>query len=130
MLANADPPVPGGLLAAIPAPRRFPVTLALIASIGVFATSLRALPAPVLFPVAAAWLGAFAAGALSAEKGSLILTVLASLTKPITALMIVWAIANPHSPLGPHTALDWVPLGSLNCATGLWLLAVIRHRAR
>jgi len=26
--------------------------------------------------------------------------------------------------------LDWIPLGSLNAATGLWLLAVIRKRAR
>jgi hypothetical protein len=114
----------------IPAPRRFPVALAAAASIGVFATSLRALPALVLFPPAAAWLGSFAAGALAPRKGTLILTVLASLTKPVTAVLVVWAITHPLSPVGPHGAVDWVPLGMLNCATGLWLLAVIRHRAR
>jgi hypothetical protein len=114
----------------IPAPRRFPVALATAASIGVFATSLRALPAVALFPLAAAWLGAFAAGAIAPTKGKLILTVLASLTKPLTAVLVVWAITHPLSPVGPHGAVDWVPLGMLNCATGLWLLAVIRHRAR
>ena len=115
---------------AVPAPRRFPVALATAASIGVFATSLRALPAVALVPLAAAWLGAFAAGALAPRKGTLILTVLASLTKPVTALLVVWAITHPLSPVGPHNAVDWVPLGMLNCATGLWLLAVIRHLAR
>jgi hypothetical protein len=44
--------------------------------------------------------------------------------------MIVWAVTHPHSPIGPHGAVDWVPLGMLNAATGLWLLSVIRHRAR
>jgi hypothetical protein len=63
-------------------------------------------------------------------KGTLILTVLAALTKTATVLMIVWAVTHPHSPIGPHGAVDWVPLGMLNAATGLWLLAVIRHRAR
>jgi len=129
MIASADHPG-SGRLAAIPAPRPLPVTLAVIASAGVFATSLRALPAGVLFPLAAAWLAAFAAGALAAGKGSLILTVLAALTKTATVVMIIWAITRPHSPVGPHTALDWVPLGLLNASTGLWLLAVIRHRAR
>jgi hypothetical protein len=106
------------------------VALAIVASVGVFATSLRALPAGVLFPLAAAWLAAFAAGALAPRKGTLILTVLAALTKTATAVMIVWAITQPHSPIGPHGAVDWVPLGMLNAATGLWLFAVIRHRAR
>ena len=119
-----------GRLAAIPAPRRLPVTLAIVAGAGVFATSLRALPAAVLFPLAAAWLVAFAVGALAPRKGTWILTVLAALTKTTTVVMIVWAITRPHSPLGPHTALDWVPLGLLNASTGLWLLAVIRHRAQ
>ena len=100
------------------------------ASVGVFATSLRALPAVVLFPVAAVWLAGFAVGALAPMKGTLILTVLAALTKTATAVMIVWAVTHPHSPIGPHGAVDWVPLGMLNAATGLWLLAVIRHRAR
>ena len=115
---------------AIAPPRRLPVALAIAASVGVFATSLRALPAVVLFPVAAAWLAAFAAGALAPRTGTLILTVLAALTKTATAVMIVWAVTHPHSPIGPHGVVDWVPLGMLNAATGLWLLAVIRHRAR
>jgi hypothetical protein len=111
-------------------PRRLPVALAMAASLAVFATSLRALPAVVLLPVAAAWLAAFAVGALAPEKGTLILTVLAALTKTATAVMIVWAVTHPRSPIGPHGVVDWVPLGTLNAATGLWLLAVIRHRAR
>jgi len=44
--------------------------------------------------------------------------------------LIVWAVTHPHSPIGPHGLVDWIPLGMLNAATGLWLLAVIRHRAR
>jgi hypothetical protein len=123
--------IPGsGRLAAIPAPRRLPVTVAIIASTGVFATSLRALPAAVLFPLAVAWLALFAAGALAAREGALILTVLAALAKTATVVLIVWAITHPNSPVGPHNPLDWVPLGLLNASTGLWLLAVIRHRAR
>ncbi|HXW46150.1 MAG TPA: hypothetical protein VEL03_15290 [Streptosporangiaceae bacterium] len=104
--------------------------MALIGSAGVFATSLRALPAAALLALAAAWLAAFAAGALATGKGTLILTVLAGLTKAATAAMIIWAVSRPHSPLGPHTVLDWVPLGLLNAGTGLWILAVIRHRVR
>jgi hypothetical protein len=106
------------------------VALAIAASVGVVATSLRALPAAVLLPLAAAWLAAFVAGALAPRKGSLILTVLAALTKMATVVLIVWAITSPLSPVSPHTALDWFPLGLLNAGTGLWLLAVIRHRAR
>jgi hypothetical protein len=128
MFATADTPRPAHL--AIAAPRRFPVALAIAASVGVFATSLRALPAVVLFAVAAVWLAAFAVGALAPRTGTLILTVLAALTKTATAVMIVWAVTHPNSPIGPHGAVDWVPLGMLNAATGLWLLAVIRHRAR
>jgi hypothetical protein len=115
---------------AVPAPRRIPAALAVAASAGVFATSLRGLPAAALFPLAAAWVAAFAAGAFAPRKGALILTVLAAVTKAATVVLIVWAISRPHSPVGPHTALDWVPLGLLNAGTGLWLLAVIRHRAR
>ena len=100
MIATADHPG-SGRLAAIPTPRRLPVTLAIIASAGVFATSLRALPAAVLFPLAAAWLAAFATGALVPRKGTLILTVLAAVTKTATVVMIVWAITRPHSPAGP-----------------------------
>jgi len=129
MVATADAP-PSGRLTAIPAPRRLPAALAIAASIGVFATSLCALPAAALFPLALAWLAAFAAGALAPRKGALILTLLAGLTKSATVVMIVWVFTQPNSPVGPHTALDWVPLGMLNTGTGLWLLAVIRHRAR
>jgi 4-amino-4-deoxy-L-arabinose transferase-like glycosyltransferase len=106
------------------------VALAIAASVGVFATSLRALPGAVLVPLAAAWLAAFATGALAPRNGTLILTVLAGLTKTATVVLVVWAITRPPSPVGPHTALEWVPLGLLNAGTGLWLLAVIRHRAR
>ena len=106
------------------------MALAIAASVGVCATSLRALPVVLLLPLAVAWLAAFAAGALARRKGTLILTVLAALTKTATAVLVVWAITCPHSPVGPHTALDWFPLGLLNAGTGLWLLAVIRHRAR
>src|SRR5580698_1380042 len=85
-----------------------------------------AIAPPRRLPVALA----IAAGALVPTKGTLILTVLAALTKTATVVMIVWAVTHPHSPIGPHGAVDWVPLGMLNAATGLWLLAVIRHRAR
>jgi len=115
---------------AIAPPRRFPVALGIAASVGVFATSLSALPAVVLFPLAAGGLAAFAAGALAPTRGTLILTVLAALTKTATVVLIVWAVTHPHSPVGPHGAAGWIPLGMLNAATGLWLLAVIRHRAR
>jgi hypothetical protein len=129
MMVTADARRSAGL-AAIAAPRRLPVALAIVASVGVFATSLRPLPMVVLFPLAAAWLAAFAAGALAPRTGTLILTALAALTKIATIVLIIWAITRPHSPAGPHTAVDWVPLGLLNAGTGLWLLAVIRHRAR
>jgi len=129
MLATADTSR-SSYIAAVAAPRRLPVALAVVASVGVFATSLRALPAVVLLPLAAIWLASFAAGALAPRKGTLVLTVLAALTKTATVVMIVWAITQPHSPVGPHDAVDWVPLGMLNAATGLWLLALIRHRAR
>lgn len=129
MTATADSPG-SGRFPEVPAPRRFPVTLAVAASVAVFATSLRALPAPVLFPLAAGWLAAFAAGALAPRKGVAVLTVLAALTKLVTVALVVWVVTNPHSAVGPHNPLYWVPLGLLNASTGLWLLAVIRHRAR
>jgi hypothetical protein len=119
-----------GRFGAVPVPRRFPAALAIAASIGVFATSLRALPPAALVPLALAWLAAFVAGALAPMKGARILTLLAVLTKTATVFLIVWAISHPHSPVGPHAPLDWIPLGMLNAATGLWLLAVIRRRSR
>jgi hypothetical protein len=115
---------------AIPAVRRLPCALAFAASIAVFATSLRALPAGLLAGLAAVWLAGIAAGALAPRRGPLVLTVIAALTKTATVALVVWPISHPHSPVGPHGPLDWIPLGMLNAATGLWLLAVIRHRAR
>jgi len=114
----------------IPGPRRLPCSLAFAASIGVFATSLEPLPAALLLPLAILWLGLIAAGALAPKRGPVLLTTLASLTKALTLVLVIWALTHPDSPIGPHTPLDWVPLGSLNAATGLWLLAVIRGRAR
>jgi hypothetical protein len=102
----------------------------MVASIGVAVTSLRAAPLVVLVPLTIAWLLAFAAGALWATGGPVVLTVLAAMVKAITVALVVWAITHPQSPIGPHEALDWVPLGSLNAATGIWLLRVIRHQAR
>lgn len=119
-----------GFPRSIPGPRRFPCALASAASIGVFATSLAHLPTALLYVLAAAWLALIAAGALAPRRGPVILTVLASLTKALTIVLIAWALSHPHSPIGPHDPVDWIPLGSLNAATGLWLLAVIRKRAR
>jgi hypothetical protein len=56
--------------------------------------------------------------------------VLAGAVKALTIGLIVWAVTNPRSPIGPHGAVDWIPLGALNAATGIWLLRVIRHQAR
>ena len=125
------PPTPPARFArAVPGPRRLPCALAFAASIGVFATSLLHLPGAALAAIACGWLGSIAAGALARRWGPVILTVVASLTKASTIVLAAWAITHPHSPLGPHSALAWIPLGSLNAATGLWLLAVIRKKAR
>jgi hypothetical protein len=114
----------------LPRPRRFTVVLGLIASVGVAMTSLRAAPLGLLVPVTIAWLSAFAAGGLWARGGPAILTGLAAVVKAITVALIVWAITHPQSPIGPRGALDWIPLGSLNAATGIWLLRVIRHQVQ
>lgn len=113
----------------IPRPRRFTVALGPIASIGVAMTSLRAAPPDLLVPVTLGWLAAFAVGAFWARGGLTVLTGLAAAVKLITAVLVIWAISHPQSSIGPHGALDWVPLGSLNAATGIWLLHVIRHQA-
>lgn len=102
----------------------------MLASVGVAATSLRAAPLELLVPLGGLWLLLFAAGALWRRGGPTVLVVAAVLVKAITAALVVWAITHPHSPIGPHDAIDWVPLGSLNAATGIWLLRVIRHQAR
>jgi hypothetical protein len=114
----------------LPRPRRFTVVLGLIASVGVAMTSLRAAPLGLLIPVTIAWLSAFAAGGLWARGGPAILTGLAAVVKAMTVALIVWAITHPQSPIGPRGALDWIPLGSLNAATGIWLLRVIRHQVQ
>ena len=114
----------------VPRPRRFTVALGLLASAGVAASSLRAAPPVLLVPLTILWLLVFAAGALWLRGGPVVLTVAAAMVKAITAALIIWAITHPHSPIGPHGALDWIPLGSLNAATGIWLLHVIRHQAR
>ncbi len=101
-----------------------------LATVGVVASSLRAAPLSLLVPFTAVWLSLFAAGALWRRGGPIVLIVLAVMVKAITATLIVWALTHPQSPFGPHDALDWVPLGSLNAATGIWVLRVIRHQAR
>jgi hypothetical protein len=106
------------------------VALGLLASASVAATSLRALPPGLLIPLAAAWLIAFAVGALWPRGGPVLLTVLAGAVKALTIGLIVWAVTNPRSPIGPHGVVDWIPLGALNAATGIWLLRVIRRQAR
>lgn len=114
----------------VPRPRRFTVALGLLASAGVAASSLRAAPAALLIPLTAAWLLLFVAGALWRRGGPVLLIVMAGIVKAVTAVLIIWALTHPHSPIGPHGPLDWVPLGALNAATGIWLLRVIRHQAR
>jgi hypothetical protein len=113
-----------------PRPRRFTVALGLVASIGVALTSLRAAPPGLLVPLTIVWMSAFLVGARWAAGGPTVLTVLAALVKAITIALIIWALTHPHSAIGPHDALAWVPLGSLNAATGIWVLRVIRHQAR
>ena len=102
----------------------------MLASAGVAASSLRTVPPVLLVPLASLWLFMFILGALWRGGGPAVLIVAAVMVKAITAVLIIWAITHPHSALGPHHALDWVPLGSLNAATGVWLLRTIRHQAR
>jgi hypothetical protein len=113
----------------VPRPRRFTVVLGLPASIAVAATSLGAMSPPLLILLVVLWLAAFVAGAFWTTGGPIVLTVLAGLVKAITIALIVWRITHPNSPIGPHDPGDWVPLGMLNAATGIWFLRVIRHQA-
>jgi hypothetical protein len=130
MTATGTAARPAGFPRSIPAPRRVPCALAGAGSIGVFATSLAHLPTALLYVLACAWLGLIAVGALAPRSGPLVLTVVASLTRALTIALVVWALTHPPSPIGPHSVLDWIPLGPLEAGTGLWLLAVIRKRAR
>lgn len=102
----------------------------MLASAGVAASSLRAAPLGLLVPLGSLWLCVFVLGALWRRSGPAVLIVAAVMVKAMTAVLVIWAVTHPHSPIGPHDALDWVPLGSLNAATGIWLLRVIRHQAR
>jgi hypothetical protein len=95
----------------------------------VVASSLRAAPLTVLIALTISWLLILASGAVWVRGGPIVLTVIASMVKLVTAALITWTITHPHSPIGLHEALDWVPLGSLNAATGIWWLRVIRHQA-
>jgi hypothetical protein len=113
----------------VPRPRRFTVLLGLPASLAVASTSLRAISPQLLVPLVALWLTALVAGALWTAGGPMVLTVLAGLVKALTIALVVWRITHPSSPIGPHGAGDWVPLGLLNAATGIWFLRVIRHQA-
>ena len=57
-----------------------------------FATSLRELPGVLLGCIACAWLAGIAAGALALRRGPMILTVIASLTKTATVVLVVLLI--------------------------------------
>lgn len=57
-----------------------------------------------------------------------VLTVLACVVKILTAVAAVWAATHPGG-FGPHSLLDWVPIGLVNAGGGLWLLGLIRGRA-
>lgn len=99
------------------------------ASIAVAATSFAAAPAVVVVPVTALWLLAFAVSATWIRHGALLLTIMASAVKAITVALIILVFAA-RSQIGPTQGLDWIPLGTLNAATGLWFLKVIRGQAR
>lgn len=99
------------------------------ASIAVAATSFAAAPAIVVVPVTALWLLAFAVSATWIRHGAALLTVMAGVVKAVTVALIVLVFAA-HSQIGPQQGLDWIPLGTLNAATGLWFLKVIRGQAR
>lgn len=99
------------------------------ASIAVAATSFAAASAIVVVPVTALWLLAFAVSATWISHGALLLTLMASAVKAVTLALVIVVFAT-HSQIGPHHGLDWIPLGMLNAATGLWLLKVIRGQAR
>lgn len=114
----------------LPVPRRFTVVLGAVASLGVAATCLRGIPAAALIPLTALWVAGFAVGGAWIAGGRVVLTVWAAMVKALTVLLVYWTITYPHSLTGPHIWWDWVPLGALNAATGLWLLRVIRHRDR
>ncbi|MEP7161006.1 MAG: hypothetical protein ABI746_07865 [Dermatophilaceae bacterium] len=110
----------------VPAPRRLTCCLGAVASVGVMLTSL---DSPVWAGPGLGWVAAFIVGALL-PRGDVVLTAVAALTKLATIALVVWSLSHPLSPIGPHGVLDWVPLGALNAATGVWLLRLIRGQAR
>lgn len=109
----------------VPAPRRLSCCLGAVASVGVVLTSL---DSPVWVGPGVVWVAAFIAAGFP-RRGDVVLTVVAALTKVATIALVVWSLSHALSPVGPHGVLDWVPLGGLNAATGVWLLRVIRGRA-
>ncbi len=53
------------------------------------------------------------------------LTIVAGCIKATTVVAIVLAVSSPDG-FGPHTLLDWIPVGLANAGGGLWLLSEIR----
>jgi hypothetical protein len=110
-------------------PRRLTVILGPIASVGVAVTSFNAAAPAVVVPLFGVWLAAFVAGALWSRGGPLMLTALAVTVKLMTVALVVAVLAF-HSRIGPQGPLDWIPLGLLNAATGLWFLRLIRGEGK
>lgn len=100
-----------------------------IASVGVAATSFHAAAPAIVVPVLALWMMAFAAGGLWLSGGPVVLTGLAVAVKLMTAALVVAVLAF-HSRIGPQGPLDWIPLGTLNAATGAWFLRLIQGEAQ
>ena len=110
-------------------PRRLTVFLGPIASVGVALTSFHAAAPAVVVPVLALWLSAFAAGALWLRGGPAVLSALAVTVKLMTVTLVL-AVLVFHTRFGPQGPLDWIPLGMLNAATGIWFLRLIGGEAQ
>jgi hypothetical protein len=109
--------------------RRLTVILGPLASIAVAATSFRAATPAVVVPLTCLWLTAFALGALWPKGGPAVLIALGVTVKLMTVALVI-AVLALHSRLGPHSPLEWIPLGMLNAATGIWFLRLIRGEAQ
>jgi hypothetical protein len=101
--------------------RLAPPAVGFVASIGVGLTSLDRGWWPLLGVI---WAAGFVLTVII-ERGDRLFTALALMTKPATIALIVLSFTSSY---GPHTALDWVPLGSLNAVTTLWLVNLVRRR--
>ncbi len=117
-----------GVHPTVPRSRRLTVLLAPPASVVVALTSFHAVDLAVMVPLTTLWLAAFCAGALWRSGGRGLLIGLAATVKVMTLVIVVLRLAL-HSRIGPQGPLDWIPLGSLNAATGIWFLKVIRGSA-